>query len=128
MKSVYQRAEISVKKTGGVQLEPAQPGEVYRLAGKEYPVSAHVKFQGGGSVPLVDLPMMSDYTWQLGALKSRLEHPEVYAKFENVEETVARLRQWLAENAAFASRKGEDNPCRTKRKRPWKRQLPRAQK
>ena len=66
MKSVYQRAEISVKKTGGVQLEPAQPGEVYRLAGKEYPVSAHVKFQGGGSVPLVDLPMMSDYTWQLG--------------------------------------------------------------
>lgn len=98
MKSVYQRAEISVKKTGGVQLEPAQPGEVYRLTGKEYPVSAHVKFQGGGSVPLVDLPMMSDYTWQLGALKSRLEHPEVYAKFENVEETVARPRQWLAEN------------------------------
>ena len=98
MKSVYQRAEISVKKTGGVQLEPAQPGEVYRLAGKEYPVSAHVKFQGGGSVPLVDLLMMSDYTWQLGALKSRLEHPEVYAQFEDVEETVARLRQWLAEN------------------------------
>lgn len=57
MKSVYQRAEISVKKTGGVQLEPAQPGEVYRLTGKEYPVSAHVKFQGGGSVPLVDLPI-----------------------------------------------------------------------
>lgn len=42
--------------------------------------------------------MMSDYTWQLGALKSRLEHPEVYAQFEDVEETVARLRQWLAEN------------------------------
>lgn len=99
MKSVYQRAEISVKKTGGVQLEPAQPGEVYRLAGKEYPVSAHVKFQGGGSVPLVDLPMMSDYRWQQGCLESRLRHPEVYAKFENVEETVARLRQWLADHA-----------------------------
>ena len=98
MKSVYQRAEISVKKTGGVQLEPAQPGEVYRLAGKDYPVTARVKMQGGQNLPLVDLPMMSDYTWQLGALKSRLEHPEVYAQFEDVEETVARLRQWLAEN------------------------------
>lgn len=40
----------------------------------------------------------SVYTWQLGALKSRLEHPEVYAQFEDVEETVARLHQWLAEN------------------------------
>lgn len=98
MKSVYQRAEISVKKTGDVQLEPAQPGEVYRLAGKDYPVTARVKMQGGLNLPLVDLPMMSDYTWQLGALKSRLEHPEVYAQFEDVEETVARLRQWLAEN------------------------------
>ena len=98
MKSVYQRAEISVKKTGGVQLEPAQPGEVYRLAGQDYPVTARVKMQGGLNVPLVDLPMMSDYAWQLGALKSRLEHPEVYAQFEDVEETVARLHQWLAEN------------------------------
>ena len=99
MKSVYQRAEISVKKTGGVQLEPAQPGEVYRLAGKDYPVTARVKMQGGLNLPLVDLPMMSDYTWQLGALKSRLEHPEAYAQFEDVEETVARLRQWLADHA-----------------------------
>lgn len=98
MKSVYQRAEISVKKTGGVQLEPAQPGEVYRLAGKDYPVTARVKMQGGLNLPLVDLPMMSDYRWQQGCLESRLRHPEVYAKFENVEEVVANLRQWLAEN------------------------------
>ena len=98
MTSTAKRAEIRQIATATVQLEPAQPGEVYRLAGQAYPVTPGVKMQGGLNVPLVDLPMMSDYTWQLGALKSRLEHPEVYAQFEDVEETVARLHQWLAEN------------------------------
>ena len=98
MTSTTKRAEIRQITIAAVQLEPAQPGETYRLAGQDYPVTARVKMQGGLNVPLVDLPMMSDYTWQLGALKNRLEHPEVYAQFEDVEETVARLRQWLAEN------------------------------
>ncbi len=98
MTSTVKRAEIRQITTAAVELEPARSGETYRLAGRDYPVTARVKMQGGLNVPLVDLPMMSDYAWQLGALKSRLEHPEVYAKFEDVEETVARLRQWLAEN------------------------------
>ena len=78
MTSTMKRAEIRQITTAAVELEPAQPGETYRLAGRDYPVTARVKMQGGVNVPLVDLPMMSDYTWQLGALKSRLEHPEVY--------------------------------------------------
>ena len=98
MTSTTKKAEIRRITTAAVELAPAQPGEVYRLAGQDYPVTARVKMQGGLNVPLVDLPMMSDYAWQLGALKSRLEHPEVYAQFEDVEETVAHLRQWLAEN------------------------------
>lgn len=50
------------------------------------------------SIPVLNLKQMSDYQWQLGALNSRLEHPEYYADSENVEETIKRLRKWLAEH------------------------------
>ena len=98
MTSTTKRAEIRRITTAAVQLEPAQPGENVPAGGAGLPGYSPGEDAGGLNVPLVDLPMMSDYAWQLGALKSRLEHPEVYAKFEDVEETVARLRQWLAEN------------------------------
>lgn len=52
----------------------------------------------GGPVPLIDVPMMDDYEWQLSCLESRLRHPEAYTQLENVEETVAKLRQWLKEH------------------------------
>ena len=83
----------------GEKLIPARPGEVFSLGGKSYPVTGYLSVDGMPTVPLVDIPMMTDYQWQLSCLKSRLEHPEVYAQFENVEETVAKLRQWLKENA-----------------------------
>lgn len=79
------------------KLIPAGPGEVFSLNGKSYPVTGYLAVPGMPTVPLVDIPMMTDYQWQLSCLKSRLQHPEVYAQFENVEETVAKLRQWLAE-------------------------------
>ncbi len=50
------------------------------------------------SIPVLNLKQMSDYQWQLGALNSRLEHPEYYEDSENVEETIERLRKWLAEH------------------------------
>lgn len=50
------------------------------------------------SVPVLNIKQMSDYQWQLNALKSRLEHPEYYADSEDVEETIAHLRKWLEEN------------------------------
>lgn len=81
------------------KLIPARPGEVFSLGGKSYPVTGYLSVAGMPTVPLVDLPMMTDYHWQLSCLKSRLQHPEDYAQFENVEETVAKLRQWLEENA-----------------------------
>lgn len=80
------------------KLIPARPGEVFSLGGKSYPVTGYLSVAGMPTVPLVDLPMMTDYQWQLSCLKSRLQHPEVYAQFENVEETVAKLHQWLKEN------------------------------
>ena len=54
-------------------------------------------------IPVVDIPMMDDYRWKLRCLESRLEHPEWYAPFEDVEKVVAQLRRWLAEHEEVAS-------------------------
>lgn len=76
--------------------------ETYTIYGKEYPVVGHAnvvdKGKVTGTVPIVDIPQMSDYKWQLDCLNDRLEHPEKYEPFENIEEHIAKLRQWLAEH------------------------------
>lgn len=48
--------------------------------------------------PLANIPMMSDYKWQLSCLNDRLEHPEEYEGTEDVQQTIAELRKWLAEH------------------------------
>lgn len=50
------------------------------------------------SIPVLNIKQMSDYQWQLNALNSRLEHPELYEASENVEESIEHLRKWLEEN------------------------------
>ncbi len=90
--------ELQGKSSRG-KLIPARPGEVFSLGEKSYPVTGYLSVAGMPTVPLVDIPMMTDYQWQLFALESRLQHPENYAPFEDVAETVANLRQWLKENA-----------------------------
>lgn len=76
--------------------------KTYTIYGKEYPVFGHArvvdKGKVTGTVPIVDIPQMSDYKWQLDCLNDRLEHPEKYEPFENIEEHIAKLRQWLADN------------------------------
>ncbi|MGN0546474.1 MAG: hypothetical protein ACI4I3_04005 [Acutalibacteraceae bacterium] len=54
----------------------------------------------GQTVPLVDIPMMSDYKWQLDCLISRIEHREIYETLlhEDVDATINKLKKWLAEN------------------------------
>ena len=76
----------------------------YELAGREYPITGYEKIKDKDcnvlfATPVIDLPMVSDYEWQLDRLKSRLEHPERYAGREDVDQTIARLKQWLAEHA-----------------------------
>lgn len=65
--------------------------------GEYFPVAAMVRLAPGVEKPLLDIPMMSDFTWQLGALESRLKDPDGYARTlgENVAEKIDRLRQWL---------------------------------
>lgn len=79
----------------------------YELAGKEYEITGYksvVDEDGNffGKVPIVDIPQMSDYQWQLDCLNDRLQNPEKYEKFENVEETIAKLRKWFKEREAIA--------------------------
>lgn len=50
------------------------------------------------TVPRLNIKQMSDYQWQLNCLNDRLEHPEKYAPFENVQERIEHLRKWLAEH------------------------------
>lgn len=44
--------------------------------------------------------MISDYKWQLQALQSRLDDPEMYRTGlgEDVEAVIAQLRKWLEEH------------------------------
>ena len=45
------------------------------IGGRAYPILAGIRSEiVGGFVPLVDLPLMSDYRWQVKALEHRLAH------------------------------------------------------
>lgn len=75
----------------------------YNLNGKEFPIVGHARVMDGakcvGFIPIVDVPMVSDYKWQLDCLNDRLEHPEKYADKEDLPATIARLRKWLSEHS-----------------------------
>lgn len=64
----------------------------YPIGGKEYPVIGLSRFKGQV------VPVMSDFRWQLNALKSRLQRPDLYEKQEHVPHTVDKLRHWLIRN------------------------------
>lgn len=65
-----------------------------------YPVMGALNVKGEGFVPVLDLPQMSDYDWQLCCLNDRLEHPQKYEGLENVAERIAHLRSWLKKHEA----------------------------
>lgn len=53
--------------------------------------------ESGQAVPVIET--MSDYKWQLNCLNSRLKNPEKYREGgEDVEATIAKLRQWIEEH------------------------------
>ncbi len=73
----------------------------YRTAdGQEYPIVGYMPDPKTGlpTVPLLDIPMMSDYTWQLKCLQSRLANRERYAQQEDVDAAIEELQKWLAEH------------------------------
>lgn len=53
---------------------------------------------------------MTDYKWQLNCLNDRIEHPEKYKGVdEDVDETIAELRKWLAEHTDTEEDTGDEN-------------------
>ena len=46
----------------------------YEIAGKAYPILGYVSSPQTGSVPLVDLPMMSDERWMELCRESAVKH------------------------------------------------------
>lgn len=78
---------------------PTEASENYNICGQDYPISGYQNINGQ-AVPLVDIPMMSDYKWQLDCLISRIEHREIYETLlhEDVDATINKLKKWLKEN------------------------------
>lgn len=78
--------------------------DTYRIQNKEYTVSGFIPAICGEKspknicVPVVSVPMMSDYKFMMISLQDRLEHPEKYEDRENVTETIREIRQWLSEH------------------------------
>lgn len=71
----------------------------YEINGQAYSTQAGIRSDvAGGYVPLVELPMMSDYQWQAKALEHRITHRENYEGCEDVDGVIAQLRTWLAEH------------------------------
>ena len=71
------------------------------FCGRSYPIIGYVDDpRTEEPVPLVDIHLMSDYKWQLQALQSRLDDPEMYRTGlgEDVEAVIAQLRKWLEEH------------------------------
>lgn len=98
-RSGHPHERISDRLTNSITFD-ASCKETYEIAGKSYPVIGYAKQPGYGRIPIVDIPMMSDYKWQLGCLESRLKHPEVYAEHvgEDIPAVIERLKDWLLEH------------------------------
>ena len=86
-------------KTGDIPGTVVTQAAAYaEVGGGYYPITAMQATENYGFVPILDIPQMSDYQCQKRCLESRLAHPEHYAKFEDMDAHVARLRKWLAEH------------------------------
>lgn len=82
-----------------VTTPPALEGTVYNICGKEYPVKLYYNIRGA-EIPLVDIPMMSDFKWQYDCLMDRINNPNKYSIYcdENVEQNIEQLKQWLRDH------------------------------
>ena len=73
--------------------------ETMKIGGREYPITGYAVNRQMGAIPLVGIPMMSEYKWLQSCLEDRLNNPELYrtALGEDVEAVIVSLRQTLAE-------------------------------
>lgn len=98
----------SIRKHGMYATESVNKPDTYTISGRKYKVEEYVKVKNKDTqeqyfLPLVDIPMVSDYKWQSDALESRLKHPEWCEKDENVSEVIERLKAWLSEHTPLSA-------------------------
>ena len=48
-------------------------------------------------IPVLNIPMMSDYEWHLSGLESRMKNMELYLQYEDVEEKIKKLTATVIE-------------------------------
>lgn len=81
--------------------------ETYNLNGKEYPITGFARvvdenhIPTGETIPIVDIPQISDFDWQYNCLVDRMKNPEKYQKYdkEDVPACIERLKEWLKAHA-----------------------------
>lgn len=73
--------------------------EQMNIGGRDYPITGTVEHKVFGAVPIVGIPLMSDYEWHVSCLKSRLEDPELYRRVlgEDVDAVIDQLKATIAE-------------------------------
>ena len=78
---------------------PTEASETYNICGQGFPIIGY-NIVNGQTVPLVDIPMMSEYKWQLDCLNDRIKNREIYETLlhEDVDAEIEKLKKWLAEN------------------------------
>ena len=79
-----------------------------RINGKKYKVERYIEVKNKdeviGSIPLLSVTMMSDYKWQLQAMKDRLQNSYKYSN-ENISDVLNNLKEWLLNNTTKALHK-----------------------
>lgn len=78
----------------------------YMVGGREWNVSGWEVVEGVGVFPILEVPQVSDYRWQLEALESRLQHPEYYENREDMAAVIEGLKKYLEENRAVGEKEG----------------------
>lgn len=78
---------------------PTEASGNFNICGQDFPIVGYYKVNGQ-TVPLVDIPSMSDYKWQLDCLNDRITNREIYETLlhEDVDAEIEKLKKWLAEH------------------------------
>jgi len=73
--------------------------EIYKIADREYPIIGYVTSPQTGTVPLVDIPMMSDERWEELCRESAVKH--YTDAFGHAPESVDTALAWEQGRAAI---------------------------
>lgn len=76
------------------------------IHGKEYKVLTYVEIIDDrndenkvvGKLPILNIPMMSDFKWQVRCIENKLDNIEHFQKTENIAVSIFKLLKWCNDN------------------------------